>query len=302
MTSVSFVIPVYNKSKFLKPVIKSIKSQKGNFKKEYIFIDDGSTDDSYSILKQETKGMKDCQIIKQENKGSANATNQGIKTAKMKYIKFLDADDLILSDSTKLLVDILEKNSSCILAYGLQRKVDNIVNVNLNERINNYEIEMIENPTRLAMRNSMFNPSQFLVRTSICKSVGGCDERIRFSQEYSLTLRLSKIGPFVKLNYPIAILPFSAPGQISEKKNNQIFRVSKALELFINENNDLPIKTRLYAQRRLTARAWRFARNNKIRNLYFKYFILYLIGLLRINIKPLEVCKQANRIYEPFLD
>ena len=302
MTSVSFVIPVYNKSKFLNPVIKSIKSQKGKFKKEYIFIDDGSTDDSYRILKQETKGMKDCQIIKQENKGSANATNQGIKTAKMKYIKFLDADDLILSDSTKLLVDILEKNSRCILAYGLQRKVDNIVNVNLNERINNYEIEMIENPTRLAMRNSMFNPSQFLVRTSICKSVGGCDERIRFSQEYSLTLRLSKIGPFVKLNYPIAILPFSAPDQISEKKNNQIFRVSKALELFINENNDLPIKTRLYAQRRLTARAWRFARNNKIRNLYFKYFILYLIGLLRINIKPLEVCKQANRIYEPFLD
>lgn len=302
MTSVSFVIPVYNKSKFLKPVIKSIKSQKGKFKKEYIFIDDGSTDDSYRILKQETKGMKDCQIIKQENKGSANATNQGIKTAKMKYIKFLDADDLILSDSTKLLVDILEKNSSCILAYGLQRKVDNIVNVNLNERINNYEIEMIENPTRLAMRNSMFNPSQFLVRTSICKSVGGCDERIRFSQEYSLTLRLSKIGPFVKLNYPIAILPFSAPGQISEKKNNQIFRVSKALELFINENDDLPIKTRLYAQRRLTARAWRFARNNKIRNLYLKYFILYLIGLLRINIKPLEICKQANKIYEPFLD
>lgn len=302
MTSVSFVIPVYNKSKFLKPVIKSIKSQKGKFKKEYIFIDDGSTDDSYRILKQETKGMKDCQIIKQENKGSANATNQGIKTAKMKYIKFLDADDLILSDSTKLLVDILEKNSSCILAYGLQRKVDNIVNVNLNERINNYEIEMIENPTRLAMRNSMFNPSQFLVRTSICKSVGGCDERIRFSQEYSLTLRLSKIGPFVKLNYPIAILPFSAPGQISEKKNNQIFRVSKALELFINENDDLPIKTRLYAQRRLTARAWRFARNNKIRNLYLKYFILYLTGLLRINIKPLEICKQANKIYEPFLD
>lgn len=302
MTSVSFVIPVYNKSKFLKPVIKSIKSQKGKFKKEYIFIDDGSTDDSYRILKQETKGMKDCQIIKQENKGSANATNQGIKTAKMKYIKFLDADDLILSDSTKLLVDILEKNSSCILAYGLQRKVDNIVNVNLNERINNYEIEMIENPTRLAMRNSMFNPSQFLVRTSICKSVGGCDERIRFSQEYSLTLRLSKIGPFVKLNYPIAILPFSAPGQISEKKNNQIFRVSKALELFINENDDLQIKTRLYAQRRLTARAWRFARNNKIRNLYLKYFILYLVGLLRINIKPLEICKQANKIYEPFLD
>ena len=39
-----------------------------------------------------------------------------------------------------------------------------------------------------------------------------------FSQEYSLTLKVSKIGSFVKLNYPIAVLPFEAPGQISEKK------------------------------------------------------------------------------------
>ena len=36
----------------------------------------------------------------------------------------------------------------------------------------------------------MFNPSQMLARTDICKSVGGCDERIKFSQEYSLTLKL----------------------------------------------------------------------------------------------------------------
>lgn len=302
MPSVSYVIPVFNKSKFLKPVIDSLKSQKGDFQKEYIFIDDGSTDESYKILIQETKDMNNCQILKQKNRGSANATNQGIKRAKMKYIKFLDADDLILSDSTRLLVEILEKNSTCVLAYGLQRKVNNIVNVNLNEKITNRDFKIIDNPMKLAMRNSMFNPSQFLVKTSICKSVGGCDERVKFSQEYSLTLKLSKIGPFARLNYPIAILPFSAPGQISEKKNNQIFRVSKSLELFVNENTDLPINIRLYAQRRLTARAWRFARNKKIKSLYLKYFFLYLIGLFRINIQPLKVCRLANKIYEPFLD
>ena len=46
MSSVSFVVPVFNKSLYLKPVINSLKSQKGDFDKEYIFIDDGSTDDS----------------------------------------------------------------------------------------------------------------------------------------------------------------------------------------------------------------------------------------------------------------
>ena len=302
MSSVSYVIPVFNKSKFLKPVINSLKNQNGSFKKEYIFVDDGSTDQSYQILKKETKSLKNCVILKQENKGSANATNKGIKYAKMKYIKFLDADDVILGDSTQLLVDILEKNSNCVLAYGLQRKVSNIFNVDLNEKIQNYDTEFIENPIMLAMRNSMFNPSQFLVKTKICKRVGGCDERIKFSQEYSLTLKLAKVGPFVRLNYPITILPLSAPGQISEKKNNQIFRVSKALELFVKENNDLPTKIKLYAQRRLTARAWRFARNKKIKKLYMKYFLLYLIGLLRINIQPLKVCRKANEIYKPFLD
>ena len=68
----------------------------------------------------------------------------------------------------------------------------------------------------------MFNPSQFLVRTKVCQMVGGCDERVIHSQEYSLTLRLSRFGNFIKLNYPIAILPLSAPGQISEKKQSNL--------------------------------------------------------------------------------
>ena len=50
MTSVSFIITVYNKSKYLKAVINSIRNQSGNFEKEYIFINDGSTDDSADIL------------------------------------------------------------------------------------------------------------------------------------------------------------------------------------------------------------------------------------------------------------
>ena len=55
MSSVSYVIPVFNKSKFLKPVINSLKSQNGSFEREYIFIDDGSTDHSYKILKKKLK-------------------------------------------------------------------------------------------------------------------------------------------------------------------------------------------------------------------------------------------------------
>ena len=89
MSSVSFVVPVFNKSSYLKHVVNSISSQKGDFDKEYIFIDDGSTDDSLKILKKETRKLKNCKIISQKNKGSANATNVGINLAKMEYINGL---------------------------------------------------------------------------------------------------------------------------------------------------------------------------------------------------------------------
>ena len=302
MTSVSFVIPVFNKAKYLKTVIKSLRQQTGNFDKEYIFINDGSTDNSLEILKRERKNLKNCKIISQKNKGSANATNTGIRASNMKYIKFLDADDLIINKTTLTLLKLLEKNKNFILAYGLQRKVEDISSEKLDDKLENINITFQKNPIKSAMRNSMFNPSQFLVRTDVCKNLGGCDERVIHSQEYSLTLRLANIGNFVRLNYPVAILPFKAPGQISEKKNNQIYRVSKSLELFIKDNPELNLSLKLYAQRRLTARAWRFVRGKKNRRMYLKYLFLYLVGLFRLNINPLKVCNEANKIYKKYLD
>ena len=134
MSSVSFVIPVYNKSRFLNFVVNSLISQKGSFEREFIFIDDGSTDNSYTKLKNLTRNLKNCKILKQKNNGSAHATNVGIKLAKMKYIKFLDADDILLKDATASLIRILENDNSLVLAYGLQRKVSNLKSVDLSER------------------------------------------------------------------------------------------------------------------------------------------------------------------------
>ena len=302
MSSVSFIIPVYNKSCFLNYVIKCLKNQSGDFEREFIFIDDGSTDNSYEIISSLTKDLKNTRILRQKNMGSANATNAGIKFARMKYLKFLDADDIILSETTEALIKILEAKRDLVLVYGLQRKERNLNKVNIFEKVDKRNYSIIHNPIKKAMRNSMFNPSQFLARTELCKKVGGCDERIKFSQEYSLTLKLSILGNFAKLNFPTAILPLVAPGQISEKKNNQIYRVSKALELFLEDNPKLESKYKLYAQRRLTARAWRFAKRFKNSSFFSKWFLLYLKGFFYYNSNVLENCKKANEIYNDFLD
>ena len=115
-------------------------------------------------MKTYTKNWKNCSIIDQNNKGSANATNVGIKKAQNKYIKFLDADDVLLENSTLTLLKILEKNRDAVLVYGLQRKIKDISKVKLEGKISS-SYKIINKPIDLAMRNSMFNPSQFLVRT-----------------------------------------------------------------------------------------------------------------------------------------
>ena len=302
MSSVSFIIPVYNKEKYLLHVLDSLHNQTGSFNREFIFINDGSTDGSLHLLKSRTKGWKNCEIISQENKGSAFATNIGIKLAKNKYIKFLDADDLILYSATEELLKIIEGDKSINLVYGLQRKVKDFSKINLNLKINSGDLIKIKDPIKSAMTNSMFNPSQFIVKTKLCKEVGGCDERIKYSQEYSLTLRLSVFGQFFRLNQYLAILPEVAPGQISEKKIDQIYRVSKALELFLIDNDKLNLKYKLFAQRRLTGRSLRFARRFAKKRYLLKFFILYLKGFIGISSDINKTCANANKVYEEFLN
>tara|TARA_B100000575_G_C22674561_1_gene410980 strand:+ start:206 stop:490 length:285 start_codon:yes stop_codon:yes gene_type:complete len=90
--------------------------------------------------------------------------------------------------------------------------------------------------------------------------------------------------------------------KFQKKKNNQIYRVSKALELFIYDNPQLEKNLMLYAQRRLTARSWRFAKRFKNAKFFSVWFLLYLRGLLNINSDILETCKRANSIYKEFID
>ena len=65
---------------------------------------------------------------------------------------------------------------------------------------------------------------------------------------------------------------------------------------------DLDIGLKTFAQRRLTARSWRFARRFQKASIFSQWFKLYLKGLFRLKNDILENCKKANKIYEDYFD
>ena len=103
---VSVIVPVYNMEKFVKKCALSLIKQTYQ-RCEFIFVDDGSTDNSVGIL-QDIKDER-VKIICQENKGVSVARNTGMGEASGEYIMFVDADDYVADDYVEYLYNLIKK-------------------------------------------------------------------------------------------------------------------------------------------------------------------------------------------------
>lgn len=91
---ISIIIPCYNAEGTIDRCLESIIAQTySNF--EVIIIDDGSTDNSFSVIHKYVLEDSRIHLIKQNNKGPSSARNLGIKHSKGTYIVFIDIDDYI---------------------------------------------------------------------------------------------------------------------------------------------------------------------------------------------------------------
>src|SRR5438874_4376035 len=90
---ISVIIPAYNAEQFIERTIDSA-SQQTHRNLEIIVVDDGSTDQTASIVKRLTKKDRRLRLIRQPNAGVAAARNRGIKESRGDYLAPLDSDDL----------------------------------------------------------------------------------------------------------------------------------------------------------------------------------------------------------------
>ncbi len=94
---ITLIVPFFNEESRLPRCIHSIIKQTFS-DYEVILIDDCSTDRSYSLAEQLTKGNERFHLIHNEKKGLYNARNKAIAAARGEYICFLDSDDILLPE------------------------------------------------------------------------------------------------------------------------------------------------------------------------------------------------------------
>ena len=120
MTKVSIVVPVYNVEKYLAKCLDSLINQ--TLKEiEIICINDGSRDNSLSILREYSSKDNRIIVIDKENEGQSVARNSGIEKASGEYLGFVDSDDWVdLDYFEKLYLAAKKYNSDIALATNVR--------------------------------------------------------------------------------------------------------------------------------------------------------------------------------------
>ncbi len=120
----SIIIPCYNTAQYLKKCIESVIGQTyQNW--EIIIVNDGSSDDTESIMLHYAEMDQRIRGITQSNQGLADARNRGVKEAVGEYLLFLDSDDWYKDNNclVHMVVKINETDPD-IVVFCYQRVTD----------------------------------------------------------------------------------------------------------------------------------------------------------------------------------
>ena len=178
---VTIYITNYNYGNYIEESIESVLNQT-YYNYELIIIDDGSTDNSFEILKK-YKSYDKIKIIYQKQKGLTATNNVALRNSNGVYIVRLDADDYLDENAIELMVNELDKNKKIALVFPDYTLIDRDGNRIKKIKRHNFdnEVKLFDQPAHGACT---------LIRVDILKKLGGYDEEFDRQDGYSLWLKV----------------------------------------------------------------------------------------------------------------
>lgn len=215
---VSVVIPTFNRAGIICRTIDNVFEQTyKNF--EVIIVDDGSTDDTLSILR-ERYGDR-IRLFAQKNAGPAVARNHGVKVSKGEIITFQDSDDLWHASKLERQVALMMSNTSipcclCNVRMGFVKGKPftsfdhSLIELRHEEGIWTNVLDV------LATRFILFNQAS-AIRREVFEKIGGFREDLKYLEDYDLPLRLALEGPWAVIREPLVFYGEDSPVSFSEQ-------------------------------------------------------------------------------------
>jgi glycosyltransferase involved in cell wall biosynthesis len=186
---------VYNAQKTVLRALHSVINQ--TIKPfEIILINDGSKDESLSIIQNFIKGHNEFnfKVIDKTNGGVSSARNAGLKIAKGDFIAFLDSDDEWFLNKSQKQIDIFKSRPDVDFIGGLIYKPKSSIKGNLKE----IKLSM------LILKN-YFQPSTVMIRRVIIDSVGLFDESQKYAEEGNYFMRIANLHKCTLLNEQVVL-------------------------------------------------------------------------------------------------
>ena len=202
---ISVIIPVYNGADFIGEAIESVLAQEYPAH-EILVIDDGSTDNTPTVL----KGFGNKIIQKRiPNSGPSGARNEALKLVTGDWIAFLDADDLWFKHKLKKQVEAVIKYPEvgfvcCDYAVRydfLKFRMVRHHSILKNTREMNFDTPLVRDAFELLIKeNFVGTPSAFIVKKSVADAVGFFSRLYPNSQDFDYQLRAALVTPFLILS------------------------------------------------------------------------------------------------------
>lgn len=120
--AISIIMPIFNEGAHLATTITSILSQENVDELEVLCIDDGSSDNSVTLLQALASEHPQIKLLQQQNQGPAAARNRGIELARGRYILFVDGDDKLAPNSLSDIYQRAVSTAADVLYFGFERR------------------------------------------------------------------------------------------------------------------------------------------------------------------------------------
>ncbi len=236
---ISIIIPVYNTEKYLYECINSVISASDEDNTEIVFINDGSTDNSFNVLQEYKNKHKNITVIDKDNAGLAAARNSGIQAATGEYIMFLDSDDYLLNqggeNAIKLLLKTARQTNADVLCFNYTRKNDHSPERKAPKGITSNADFLVQNNIYTSSACTKLIRKSILIENKVFFEEGTLSEDILFCAKLLGTVNV-KVAFLNEILYFYRQREGSITNSINTKHITDIINIINTLEKSSNKN------------------------------------------------------------------